>query len=545
MPRVLALFLLAPTLWGCPQSKAPPAPTSRLTFGITAEPDSLCPLFSEGAPAAEVQGLLFRELVQRDASWRLVPDLADKVPVLGQDAVIVDQKLRVHWRIKADARWSDNTPVSADDFLAALALMRDPRAEITAGRDIVDKLEALFPDADRRGFTAVWREVYPGFAEPRVHRALPAHLVTGKELKRDPFCRHPIGNGPFSLVDWVPGQHLRFARNRAFVPRPHLDEVLVRIMPSTDVLASALRSGEVDATFAVAGLSPLEAQRVVQDAPDRLVAHRGRGNLWVHMDFNLDDPWLKDIRLRRAIALAIDRQGLLRGIFGDAYVVADSYLPTWHPHYSPTPPLPFDPQQARRLLDDAGWLLPPGGSVRENARGERLALQLAAASGQKDSEQLLALVQAALGDVGIEVSLDLKPFKVFFGENARRRKLPHLAFYGWNIDPGIAGGNLWRKDRIPSADNGFVGQNLPGWRDDEVTRWLLEADATLDEGIRRARIAAVQARFADALPAVPFYFRPPIVVAQRGVTGLLPTGTLTPLAFGAATWSRTYTSPLR
>jgi peptide/nickel transport system substrate-binding protein len=547
MRALLSAILGGTLLWGTPGCRrAPPADattphaTQRLTVGITAEPSSLCPLFGDGAPTAEVQGLLFRELVQSGPQGK-VGDLAARVPVVGDGArVEADGTFVVDWTLRTDARWSDGRPVTARDVVAGWLVATDPLQETSGGRDLAQKI-ARIDVVDNHRFRVVWRAPEPAFADVRTHRVLPAHHVldaTGRPrlLARDPFCARPAGNGPFVVADVQPGAFVRLRRNPHFVPQPALDEVTVKIVPSTDALAAALVAGDVDVSFGNGGLSPTEAARLVERHAATLHALRAPGTTWVHLDFNLDDPVLRDVRVRRAIAHALDRRTLVQNVAGDAFDVDEGFFPRHHPLRTPLPRIPFDPARARALLDEAGLRAPSPGALRIDASGTALRLQLAAASGQRETERVLQLVQAALRDVGVDVVLDLRPFKVFFSEGAKKRKLPHLSFYAWVVDESSSGANLWRADRIPSADNGFVGQNLPGWRDDEVTRLLTEADASVDPAVRRRNLAHVQQRFVEDVPALSFWFRPAVVVARHGVSGLVPTGTLSPLAWNAATW---------
>lgn len=530
-----------------PGAMTPPTTTTTttiakktLTLGVTSEPSSLCPLFSDGAPTAEVQGLIFRELVQSTPAGK-IGDLAARVPSLGDGAhVDVDGTFVVDWTLRDDVRWSDGVPVTSKDVVAGWTVARDAAQATTGGRDLAQKI-ARIDVVDDHHFRVVWRAPEPAFADVRTHRVLPAHRVlnadgTAKDLGKDPFCRRPTGNGPFVVVDVQPGAWLRLRRNEFFLPRPQLDEVAVKIIPSTDALAAALVAGDVDASFGNGGLSPTEAARLIDEHKESMTSLRAPGTTWVHLDFNLDDPVLKDLRVRKAIALALDRKSLVRAVVGDAYDIDEGFFPRRHPLRVGVPAIPFDPAGAKKLLDDAGFRAPTDGAVRVDVHGTPLRLQLSAASGQRDTERLLQLVQAALRDVGVDVVLDLRPFKVFFAEGAKKRRLPHLSFYAWVVDESASGANLWRGDRIPSADNGYAGQNLPGWRDDEVTRLLTEADASVDVDLRKRNLARVQQRFVDDIPALSFWFRPAVVVARRGVAGLQPTGTLSPLAWNAAAW---------
>ncbi|MDP2339446.1 MAG: peptide ABC transporter substrate-binding protein [Deltaproteobacteria bacterium] len=534
-------MVLAVVCVGCTKPTTTTTTPSRLSFGITSEPPSLCPLFSDSAATAEVQGLLFRELVRSTPAGR-EPDLAAAIPTLGHGAnVAADGTLVVDWTLRADALWQDGTPVTSNDVVAGFKIAADPSQQVLTGATLAQQIERI-DVVDATHFRVVWKALQPSFADVRVHRVLPSHLVmnadgTAKNLALDGFCRRPIGNGAFQLVEWTPGAHLLFGRNGRFSPPALLDEVLVKIVPSTDALQSALLAGDVDATFGNGGLAPTEALRASADG--KLTTLLAPGTTWVHLDFRLDDPWLKDARLRRALALSLDRRSLVHAIAGDAYDVDDSFFPRSHWAHADTAPIVFDPIESARLLDAAGWTLKPGTAVRTNEAGEALKLELASASGQKDTERLLQMMQGSWAKVGVDVVLDLKPFKVFFGENAKKRKLKHMSFYSWVVDESSIGTALWRGDRIPSEANAFTGQNLPGWKNDEVTRLLEEADASLDVEARKQKLKRVQEVFVDELPALSFYCRKTAVVMRPGVSGLSPTGTLTPLAWNAERWSIT------
>lgn len=536
----VALLLLG----ACPKAPTAQPTPSRLVLGTTSEPDTLCPMLSTNAAAHEVLSLMWRELTLRDPSWALKPDLAERVPTLENgDARVDGSRLVVHWRLRKDARWQDGAPVVADDFALALELQRDP-AQAVLGRDDALRVESLVPDADGRGFTVTWREPNPFFAEPRVHRALPAHVLRARlrdesgrlrPLQNDPLCREPLGNGPFRLVEQAAGQHLRLVRSEHASPRAELDEVVVRVLPSAAALGAALEAGEVDATVGAGGLPLQAARELAARSPERFTVLRAPGAQWAHLQMNLDDPWLKDRRVRRALALALPRAAMVDAVFQGEAALADTYLPERHWGFSALPPLPNDPAEARRLLDEAGLKPGPDG-VRVDGSGKRVSLSLASSSENPEVESTLRLVQQAFAEVGVDSHLELSPFKVFFGEGVRKRRYPHLAYLAWTLDPSSMGTQLWRSDRIPTEDNGFKGQNTTGFRNAEVTALLAEADGTVELARRQALLGRVQQILRDELPAIPLSFKPVIVVHRRGVTGLLPTGGIAPLAWNAHLW---------
>jgi peptide/nickel transport system substrate-binding protein len=528
-----------------PDAGAPASP-KRLVLALTAEPDSLCPLVAESAVGQEAAALVARDVVANDPSWKTVPDLAAALPEVTTDP---DGTMTAAWTLRSDARWEDGAPVTAKDVLFSWRLQTDPARQTVAGRDVAEKIQAIRATAG--GFSVTWKEQNLFFAEVRTHRPVPAHVLEPlllddkknlRPLKDHPYCKKPLSNGPFRLVEWAAGQHLLFSRNPHASPRPLLDEVLVRVLPSSTALMTALLAGEVDATFPNAGLSPVEAQRFVREhAPDFALVSTP-GQVWTHIDVNLEDPILSDLRVREALALAIPRKQIFDAISGGLYEVSETYLPPLHWGHAVVEPIVHDPARAEQLLEAAGFSKQPDGA-RVRKDGARLRFTLHAASGLKESEELLLLVKDALAKVGVEIVLELEPFKVFNGALAKGRMTRQLSFYAWVFDGSTFGGSMWRTDRIPNDDNGWRGQNYPAYRNAEVTRLLDEVDRSVDAAVRKDKLGAVQRALRKDLPAIPMYFRPAVIVVRKGVTGLKPTGTLTPLAWNAAEWDVATASP--
>jgi peptide/nickel transport system substrate-binding protein len=519
---------------GC--ARQAPRKASRVVVGTTAEPDGLSSLRADNAATAELALLCLRELTGYEAApeggWRLVPDLAVRVPTLENgDARLVDdggqERLVVTWRLRPDARWEDGAPVVAEDFLAGFALQREGGDKVT-GQDIARKI-ARMERGDDGSLVVTWREAHPFFNDFRVHRAVPAHVLKQQAARPpravlDELSKKPLCNGPFRLARWTPGEGLLFVRNPHAAPAPVVDEVLVRIGGRAQALATWLKAGEIDLALPAAGLSSSEAAELAASAPDAIAAARAPGLVWAHLDLRLDDPVLQDVRVRRAIALGIDRARLVKAIFGPDYVVAETFLPPGHWGARAGARLPYDPTRARALLDEAGYA------------GKRIALTLAAASEQRDATTFLEGVVHDLAAIGIDVTLDLRPFKVFFGEGVRHRKYAQMAFYAWVLDPSTFGATMWSVDSIPNADNGWQGQNVPGWKNVEVTQLLEAAGHTLSLPERQRLLGRVQELFEAELPAIPVYFRPVIAAHRKDLQGVAPTGTQTPITWNAAQW---------
>lgn len=548
---------------GCSSSSpsadiAPRAPKKRLVLATNAEPDTLNTLFTEMTSSSAVALLGHRELTVYNDRWELIPDLAEQVPSLENGLVrLIDtdeldaagrnkQKMEVTWQIRKSARWQDGVPVTADDFRFGFEIQRDERQEIV-DRDIPNRIEKMEARGeDRKTLVVTWREPYAFYADYRVHRALPAHVLrpryrrpdgTTHDLRRDPYGQAPLSNGPFRFQVWEPGQYIIYERNDQYEPRAKLDEVVIRIIPNNAAMQTALAAGDIDGILETGGLSVSEAERLHKEYGERFSYFTVPGLVWAHIDFNLDNPLLQDRRVRRALAHAVDRQTLINVLFGGKYTPAHTFLPPRHWGYDANlPELKYDVAEAARLLDEAGYRLPAPGGIRVGPHNTPLRLSISAVAGIRDVEQIEQVIQSDLRKVGVELVIENQPAKVFFGESARHRKFKHLSFYSWVMSPSSFGHTLWQSDMIPSEANRWQGQNYSGWRDDEVTALLRQVPGELDLSRRQAILAKVQARFLDALPVLPMYFRPVVAVMRRELVGFSPTGTLTPSSWNAQAW---------
>lgn len=531
----------------------------KLVFATNSEPDTLDPVFAEMAVSTAIRFLGQRELTMYNEKWELVPDLAEVVPSVENGLVkIMDskelgkdgkpkQKMEVTWRIRKDAVWDDGTPVTAEDFIFAWEVMMDPTQEIIE-RDLperIEKMEAKGPD--KKTLVVTWKELYAFYDQYRVHNAYPAHVLRARykkpdgstnNMKKDRYGQHPSSNGPFKFKEWVPGQYITYVRNERSHTPPKLDEITIRFIPNNVALQSALVAGDVDGVLAMGGLTVSEIEDMKkQGQGDSFTFYSVPGLVWSHIDFNLDDPILKDVRVRQAIAHGINRQTIIDELFYGKYTLAHTFLPPRHWGYkADVAKISFNLERAAQLLDDAGWTQKAEGEPRVNKRGEKLKLTISAVAGIKDTEQMQQVIQSDLRKIGVELLIDNKPAKVFFGDLARYRKFPHLSFYAWVMDPSSWGNTLWQSDMIPSKANSWSGQNYPGWKNDEVTKILEEVPTVLDPVKRREMLARVQDLYVAELPAIPMYFRPVVAVTRKELKGFTPTGTQTPAAWNAHEW---------
>jgi peptide/nickel transport system substrate-binding protein len=466
-------------------------------LGEDEEPDGLNLMFAHTAAADAVAGLLYSFLFRYDAEGNYIPDLATAVPTTANGGISRDGRtIVIH--LRKNALWADGAPLTAADWLFTYRVVRDPRTAVksTYGWDEIAAASAPDPYTLRlrlrRPNVAVLGILgFGGAAYP----PLPAHLLAHvANLRESRFNENPLSSGPYLLKEWNHGSSLTFVPNpRYFRGAPHVKEIVWKVVPDVNTLFNELAAHEVDVypsvnANAIARLSSIPGITVKR----RLVAN------WRHLGINMSRPQLADVRVRRAIALAIDWQRIESTVFHslDTLAVSDIYPRSWA---APAlPPYRYDPAAAKRLLAAAGWRPGPDGILRKGAQTLRLTIY--ATTGHQENTESQVLIQAMLRGVGIDVLVRNYPGSYLFAMNG--------PLYGgrydleWSIEtngPDPDNSGSWAGQFIPPG-----GANTSWLNDPVVNATSLAAASTFNQNARKTLYQREEERLRELVPAVFF-----------------------------------------
>ncbi len=504
------------------------------------EPDTLNWLISDMSATMMVRNALTRDLIEYDEDWNLRPSIAEEVPSLenGLMKLLPGNKLQVTYKMRKGLKWSDGQPVTADDVLFTYkALMTDGIQ--TPTRDYAMKIESITAP-DKYTVVAIYKEPFVQADMGLDSYILPKHVLE-PELAKGPkafmesdFNRKPVGNGPYVVKEWVPGSHMILEPNPYFTPKPKLQRVIFKFISDTNTLMANMVTGAVDAITPVGLLfdQGVDLQKRAKDVQVDFTP----ALVWEHIDFNLDDPILKDKRVRQALTYAIDREAIVQALFEGKQKVAHSWAPPKHYAYNPKVKVyNYDEAKAKALLAEAGWKPGPDG-ILVNSKGDRLSLTIGTTAGQKVREQVEQIIQGYYKKIGVELKIKNETAKVFFGETTPQRKF-QMAMYAWVNEPVSVGESLWTAKNIPTKENGWLGQNRAGWNNSENERLYKEITMTLDKKKRIALLHRQQEIWAEELPAIPLYYRVDISAVKKGLQNWSPTGTSYPLTWNIEKWA--------
>jgi peptide/nickel transport system substrate-binding protein len=482
----LAMLLLT-LVFAC---ERPPASPTGLVMALSSEPESLDPRFGSDANSARLADLLHAALTRSDATATRIPEIASSWTSPDPYTVV--------FRLRPDFHFADGSPVTAADVKATYDAVRDPAlaSPKRASLAMVSAVESPDPT------TVVMRLVAP-FA-PFLDATGLGILPAGSARRSEEVA---TGAGPFRLVRAVRGERMDLEPNPGYPDGPvRLGALVIRIVPDEVVRALELRRGTIG--FVQDAFEP-EVLTWLRTTEELAVRQR-RGTSVHYLAFNFRDRRLADRRVRRAIALAIDRDELVASVLGGGARPATGLLAPDHWAYTAARVSRHDVRRARRLLDRAGYLDPDGPGP---APRFRLVYKT---SSQPARRRLAEAIQAELAAVGIALDVRTYEWGTLYAQiRAGNFELCSLAWVGIG-DPDLY------FFAFHSAMQPPAGYNRGAYANPIMDRLTREARVTTDQGARRALYARIQRMAARELPVLPLWWEDRVVVHSRRLQGFEP-----------------------
>ncbi len=462
-----------------------------LVVALRNAPTSLDPRLGTDQASARAFDLMLNGLVTKSTSGDLVPDLAESWEVL-------DDGLRYRFHLRDGVRFHDGRALTSADAVWTFGSIVDGRVSSPKAGAFrhVKSVAAAGPRA-------------VDFVLHRPFGAMLADLtsfvgVVPDGVLPEEFERAPIGSGPFRLVSRAPDRLVFDAFDDYWEGRPHLDRVVLREVPDATVRALELRKGTVH--LVISDLAPDVVARFRRDPDFQVVADPGA--VYGYIGINLEDPILSDPRVRRALALSLDRQLLVDSLWHGLALVTETAMPPGHwARHEGLEPIPHDPAAARRLLDEAGYPDPDG-----DGPAKRFTVSFKTSTEETFRLQAQAL-QAMAAEAGIGLEIRSYEFATFYADiKAGSFQLFSLNWTGV-VDPNIYY-LILHSDSVPPN-----GANRGRYRNREFDRLVELGARFLDPAERRPHYLAAQEILARELPYVSLYNRLNFAVLPRQIEG--------------------------
>lgn len=546
-------FRLAAAIAFLAMAAAQPARAAKdeLVIGITQFPATFHPSIESMLAKTYILAMAERPITAYDPEWKLICMMCTQLPTMENGlAKAVDlgggkKGVQLTYTLQPEARWGDGRPVTTEDVLFTWEVGRHPVSGVSNGElyKRILKIEAR----DAKTFTMTVDRLTFDYNAVNDFRILPAHIEKARfkepaEYRNrtafDQDTANPgLYNGPYRIAQVVQGSHVVLEPNAHWWgSKPAFRRIVVKTVENTAALEANLLSGSVDMIAGELGL-PL----------DQAIAFEKRGGkawsviykpglVYEHMDVNLSSPILSDVKVRQGLLLALDREALSKQLFDGRQPVAHSSVnPLDWVHAEDVPKYKYDPARAGQLLDEAGWKA-GAGSLRRNAKGEPLVLELGTTAGNRTRELVAQVLQAQWKKIGVDVRLKTEPPRVFFGETVTKRKFPHLAMFAWYSAPESVPRSTQHSTMIPTQQNNWAGQNYTGYANPRMDGLLDAIEVELDKDRRKALWREMQALYATDLPALPLFFRADAFILPKALKGVVPTGHNDPTPLWVEHW---------
>jgi len=493
----------------------PPQVGGKVTIAQTQEPDALT-AFLTSMSAQRMIGSLYEDanyghILGQWPNGTYYPRMALNVPNVKDGTLKVYEVnnktyMQTIYYLRKGVKWSDGVPVDYEKDIkyAVNELYLSGKISQITSTDPWDKIEKIeFPDP----YTLVvtWNGVVPTAVQGLP--IFPSHYyskVKIEDIASSDLVKTPVHAGPYRIKTWVKGSYITLEPNPYWYgwagSKPLIQEFVFKFIPDTNTMLMNVIAGSVDATLLGLGVKEAaQAEKIktikIQYAPS---------TYWEHLDLNISDPILNDIRVRKAIACGINYQDVVDRVFMGKRLINRTFF--FPPNSKDTKANTFtpgyDPNKAKQLLDEAGWKLGPDGYRYKD--GKKLTLELSTTTRQDRKDQAV-VIQDNLKQIGIEIIPKFLSSAYFFGTYLSHRMF-QIAMYAWGSGLDLThptSYELWNSSQIPKEENNWSGQNYEGISDPALDNAVFTADHELDPDVRQKAYFTVLDKLVELLPQIP------------------------------------------
>ncbi len=495
--------LLFTFLPGCsrePDIKHP----NTITMGSLADAKRLLPFLASDSSSAEISGLIYHGLVKYDKNIRLTGDLAGSWEV-SHDG------LQITFHLHQGVRWQDGAELTADDVVFTYNKVTDPKVP-TPYSSIYGPVRSI-KALDKYTVQVTYKEPFAPALESWGMGIVPKHLLEGKDLSSPEINRHPVGNGPYRLTEWVTGQKIVLdAFDNYFEGRPNIGRVIYRVIPDTATMFLELKFGGID----FMGLTPpqykLQANSAFFNKYFQKFRYPSFG--YTYLGYNLLNPLFSDMRVRQAIAHAINKKEIIAGVLLGYGTPCTGPFPPESWAYNPAvKDYDYSPEKALALLADAGWKMNSSGLLEKD--GRTFSFTVLVNQGNDERIKVAQILKEQLKRVGIEIHIKVLEWQAMLHDFIDKKRF-EAVIMGWALsrDPDIY--DIWHSSKTKEGEFNFIS-----YKNDEVDRLLLEGRQTFSLEKRKIIYHRIHEILAEEQPYAFLYVPDALPVLHKRFKGVV------------------------
>jgi peptide/nickel transport system substrate-binding protein len=478
------------------------------------EPPSLNPIVDSDWWGSAISDHIYEPMVGTDPyddpDYRFVPKLAERWEI-SQD------RTEFTFHLRRDVKWHDGVPFTARDVIATFDKIQDPKAKTMHLKAYTQELES-YRALDEFTVSFKWKRPYFLAMETPLGVGIqPAHLIeklSGTDYNQaatNPLNRAPVGTGPFRFGEWKSNEKIVLLRHDAYRgPKAHLDRIVFRIVKDPTVALELAERGELDVVNGV----PAEKWIRMQEPRLRQSFWRSKyfdaNYAWI--GWNLRRPLFQDARVRRALTQLVDRPGMIGGLFHGLALPTTCHFYYKSKDCDPNlAPLPYDPEAAARLLEEAGWRDTNRDGLRER-EGQAFRFVFMVPASSESAERMAAKMKEDFWRAGIDLRVQQVEWSAF--TRRLREKNFDACTLVWGGGPRGDPTQIWATSSIPG------GSNYISFSDPRVDRILRDARVLFDDAERHALYREFGRILGAEQPYTFLWVRPRLSLVGRRVHGV-------------------------
>jgi len=477
---------------------------------LPAEPATLNPITATDVYAGAIDGLVMETMLDMDLKTQ------ELIPLLAESWEVSEDKLTFTFHLRKDVRWHDGKPFTADDVIYSFERIMDPKVDSAHLRlYYIDCVEAKKLD----DYTVRFRWKKPYFKALEMLGGMPIvpkHILDdGTDFNKHPFGRHPIGTGPYRFVKWETGKRIELERNPDYWGKPaYFDKIIFKIITDNNVALQVFKQGGLDivSLTAIQWLKQTNsphfqkrANKIYYDYPS-----------YSYIGWNLRREPFNDRKVRQAMTMLLDRQSILKNIYYclGKVVSGPFYINT--PYYDHSiKPLAYDPERAKKLLAEAGWIDHNGdGWLDKNGKDFRFELLIVADS--QNAEKIATIYKEELKKAGIDMQIRRLEWSVFL-QHIQEWKFD-ACMLGWALDANPDPYQLWHSSMADVKGS----SNHIGYKNPEVDKLIEQARAEFDKQKRIQILHKIHRIIHDDQPYTFLFNSKALVAVDKRIRNVIP-----------------------
>lgn len=430
----------------------------------------LIPILASDSASSDICGMVFNGLVKYDKNINIVGDLAESWEVQDDGKVIV-------FHLKKGVKWHDGAPFTAHDVEFTYKKLIDPAVKTPYSGDF-ERIKD-FDVLDDHTVKVTYKEPFAPALSSWGMWIMPEHLLKGEDLNKTRFGREPVGTGPYKFKSWKTGDKIELVSNHDyFEGRPYIDRYIYRIIPDEATTFLELQTQGVD----MSTLTPLQFTR--QTDNNFFKGHYNKFKYpsfgFTYMGYNLKDPKFQDLRVRQAINYAVNKQEIIDTIFfGLARPTTGPFMLDSWAYNKDVSQAPYDPSQAKKLLQEAGWVDSDGDGWVEKD-GKEFEFTVLVNQGNAERQRTAELMQKYLKAIGIRMKIRVVEWSSMISEFINKRRF-EAVLMGWFLSRDPDCYDIWHSSKTKEGEFNFVG-----YKNEWVDKLLEEGRRTFDQEKRAA-----------------------------------------------------------